>query len=248
MTKLNQVLAIVLGEKGRAEKALTGVYKRLQKPQLFSGLQRTYRPRDEEGVQLPPESTRVQTTVPNELALARTAKTRLLDLVATQDSANCTASADVKVDGVTVLHQVPVTTLLFLEKQLVDLHTLMETLPTLDPAVDWEYSAEAGCYKSAPTEKTRTQKVMRNHVKAEATKEHPEQVEVFTEDVVVGYWATRLFSGAIPFDDKRAMIGRVQALQDAVKTAREEANAADVSDKSIGKGVFDFVLGVTKAR
>jgi len=242
MGKLNQIIAIVNGEKGRAEKAITGVYKRLQKEQLFSGLSRTYRPKDEDGTPLPPESTRVQTTVDEELAAARKAKTRLFDLVATQDAANCVAVADVKVDGRTVLASVPVTTLLFLEKQLVDLHTLVNALPTLDPAVEWDYSPDAGSYRSKPTEKTRTQKVPKTLVKYEATKEHPAQVDVFTEDVVVGYWETVLFSGAVPADRKREMVERVQQLQDAVKSAREEANNLEVMDRSMGREVFDFLF------
>ena len=97
-----------------------------------------------------------------------------------------------------VLKDVPVTTLLFLEKQLVDIHTFVEKLPTLDPGEAWNYSPDVDHYVSESYQTTKTKKVLKNHVKAEATKEHPAQVETYTEDVVVGYWTTVKFSGAVP--------------------------------------------------
>ena len=51
-------------------------------------------------------------------------------VLATQDFANCQAKANVVVDGQTILKEVPVTHLLFLEKQLVDLRTFIDGLPT----------------------------------------------------------------------------------------------------------------------
>jgi len=65
MTRLNQLLAIDKGLKPTAERAFTNAYHALQKPGLFAGLQRTYHPNDEEGDQLPPESTLVQRTAPD---------------------------------------------------------------------------------------------------------------------------------------------------------------------------------------
>jgi hypothetical protein len=167
----------------------------------------------------------------------------LFDVVATQDYANCVAKADVKVDGVVLLEKVPVTYLLFLEKQLVDLGTFVEKLPTLDPAETWKYSTEADAYASDSYETTKTKKVLKNHVKAEATKEHPAQVETYSEDVVVGYWTTVKFSGAVHSKERNDMLERVRKLQEAVKHAREEANATEVQTVKLGARVLDFVLG-----
>lgn len=58
--------------------------------------------------------------------------TRLFDVTATKDWANRTAAADVVVDGTVLLAQVPVPYLLFLEKQLTDMHTFVRKLPVLD--------------------------------------------------------------------------------------------------------------------
>ena len=46
--------------------------------------------------------------------------TRLFDVTLTKDTANCTARADVKIGDSVLLPAVPVTYLLFLEKQLTD--------------------------------------------------------------------------------------------------------------------------------
>ena len=53
----------------------------------------------------------------------------------------------------------------------------------------------------------RTKKVPRNHVKAEATEKHPAQVEVYYEDVAVGYWTTVKFSGALPAQPRQRTAG-----------------------------------------
>ena len=58
MTKLNQIVAVVNGKKSRAQKQLTEVYKKPQKPGLFEGISRTYQPSDEEGETLPAEVDR----------------------------------------------------------------------------------------------------------------------------------------------------------------------------------------------
>ena len=106
---------------------------------------------------------------------------------------------------------------------------------------------EAGCYATKPIETTRTKKIPRNHVKYEATKEHPAQVEIFTEDVVVGYWTKIDFSGATSQQEKSALVDRVRALQDAVKMAREEANSMEIQQVTAGKQVFEYLFGENTA-
>ncbi len=60
MARLNQIIAVEKGIKSRSLQELTEAHHALQKPALLAGIARTYRPKDEEGEQLPPESTRVQ--------------------------------------------------------------------------------------------------------------------------------------------------------------------------------------------
>jgi hypothetical protein len=106
-----------------------------------------------------------------------------------------------------------------------------------------DYSADVDYYASDSYQTTKTKKVMKNHVKAEATKEHPAQVETYTEDVVVGYWTTVKFSAAIPAKEKNEMLNRVRELQEAVKCAREEANGMETESKKIGAAVLQYVFG-----
>ena len=243
MAKLNQIIALAAGKKSLAHKAITEAYQGLQKNTLLEGISRTYKPKDDDGEQLPSEKKQVQLKVKDAVRNVASALTELFDIVATQDNANCEAKADIVVEDITLLRSVPVTTLLFLEKQLVDIRTFVEKLPTLDPGESWSYNRDVDYHASEPYQTTKTKKVLKNHVKAEATKEHPAQVETYSEDVIVGYWTTIKFSGAIPASEKNEMLDRVRKLQEAVKCAREEANGMEVEAKKIGNVVLQYVFG-----
>ncbi len=243
MAKLNQIIAVEKGVKSRSFQELTEAHHALQKPTLLSGISRTYRPKDEEGETLPPESTKVQ--VKSEDVLRQTAGilTRLFDVTASKDWANCVAKASVVVEGRTILSDVPITYLLFLEKQLTDIHTFVKKLPVLDASESWVFDASADCWATEPVQTLRTKKIPRNHVKAEATDKHPAQVEVYYEDVTVGFWRTLKFSGAMPAKRVNELLERVEKLQAAVKFAREEANAAEATEQKVGERFFEYLLG-----
>jgi hypothetical protein len=243
MPKLCQITALLTGKKTLVEKAMTEVYHKLQKPALFLGLTKRYTPGDEDGDTFPDEKQNIQVKVEEALQEIRDAQTTLIDLTATQDQTNSLARADVMVDGKVIMTQVPVTHLLFLEKQLLNLRAVLTAIPTLDPQETWHYDANAACFVSDPTETNKTKKTPRNHIKYEATEQHPAQVEMYYEDVIIGKWKTLKYSGAMPADQKNAILARLQKLQDAVKMAREEANSIDAKDAKYGDKVFDFVLG-----
>jgi hypothetical protein len=243
MPRLNQIVAIEKSVKSRSFQELTEAHQALQKTSLLSGISRTYRPKDEEGEQLPPEASKVQ--VKSGEIVRRTGEilTRLFDVTATKDWANCNAKADVVVDGRVLIPKVPITYLLFLEKQLVDLLTFIRKLPVLDSAETWTFDAATDSYVTEPVQTVRTKKIPRNHVKAEATEKHPAQVEVYYEDVVVGYWRTVKFSGALPAQSVNELVARVEKLQQAVKYAREEANNIEAEDVKVGDAVFGYLFG-----
>ena len=115
--------------------------------------------------------------------------------------------------------------------------------PTLDPGETWEYSADVDAYASDPHQTTKTKKVMKNHVKAEATDKHPAQVEVYHEDVVVGFWTKVTFSGAVPQKRVNELLERIGRLQNAVKFAREEANGTEITYQRVGEKVLGYLLG-----
>jgi hypothetical protein len=241
--KLNQVIAIEKGTKSRSLQDLTEAHHTLQKPALLAGIARTYRPKDEEGEQFPPESTRVQVKAEDAIRKTSEVLTKLFDVVATKDWANCSAKADVTIDGTVLLSQVPATYLLFLEKQLVDLHTFIKKLPILDASETWTFDPSADYWATEPMQTIKTKKIPRNHVKAEATEKHPAQVEVYYEDVVVGTWRTIKFSGALPASRVNELLNRIEKLQEAVKFAREEANNMEVTEQKVGAKVFQYLFG-----
>lgn len=244
MPKLNQINAIVSGRKGEAEKAVTELYKLIQKDQLFAGRERTYRPLDEiQGQKLPPESQRVQQRADDLIRQAVAKWTDLWNLIYTQDVGNQQAKADVVVDGKAILSGVPVTFLLFLDKQVNDLETFVSKLPTPDPAEEWSHDPNSGLLRSKATESVRTSKEPTVIVKYEATKEHPAQTELFTKDVPVGTWTQILYSGCLPTDRKNAILERVKKLQDAIKQAKEQANLMEVEKQKAAEAVFAFVFG-----
>ena len=242
MPKLNQIIAIQASKKAQAKDTLTEAYHLLKKPELLHGLVRTYQPRDDGGEPQPDERKAVQVKVNDLLTKITTDLTEMFDVVATQDWANCQAKADVVVEGRKLLQGVPVTHLLFLEKQVIDLRTFIGSLPVLDTAEDWEYKPEADAYVSRPSRSNRSKKVPKNHIKYEATKEHPAQVEMYMEDVWVGTWTTTKFSAAIPAATRNAMLERVRRLLDAVKAAREEANSLEVKPQKTGATLLGWIF------
>ena len=141
-----------------------------------------------------------------------------------------------------IAKNVPVTYLLFLEKKLVDVHTFVSKIPTLDSSETWTWDANAGCFASEPVETHKTKKLPKVVTKAPATDKHPAQVEVYQEDVVVGYWKTVKFSGAMPADDIKKLLTRIEGLQRAVKFAREESNSKIIEEVKVGEKIFNYLF------
>ena len=246
--QLHQIIALEKGARTRAATDLTNAAATLAKPQLLSGISRTYRPRNDDptvptGQQLPPESTRVQVRTADILTDVRAALGRLFDITLIKDATNATATANIVIDGVMVAYNVPVTYLIWLEKRIAELSEFVKRIPVLDPAEVWSFSAAQDAWATEPAETVRSQKVPRNHVKAEATDRFPAQVEMYTEDVPVGTWTTIKYSGALPQSQVTELKARLVKLADAVKVAREFANTAVVVDRKIGDDLFGYVFG-----
>ncbi len=77
------------------------------------------------------------------------------------------------VDGQTLVAQVPVTYLLFLEKQLVDMQTFIKKLPTLDASESWSFDASADCWATEPVQTVKTKKIPRNHLEGRGHRQAP---------------------------------------------------------------------------
>lgn len=241
--KLCQVVAVVSGKKATAQKVLTEAHNHRLKPDLLSGLYRNYRPLKEDGDVFPPEIKRVQSNVPSVIAEVRAPLVEMLDVVLTQDTGNTHARADISIDGKAILADVPVTYLMFLEKQATDMETFVDKLPTLDPSEDWHEDKDVGGYATRPYETLRTAKVMKTHVSHPPTDHHPAQCQVYQVDETVGTWTNVKKSGAIRPQDKAAMLGRVRKLKEAIKSAREQANSSEVEPRKAGDAILGYVFG-----
>jgi hypothetical protein len=236
------VIAIEKGVKSRVYSELTENHKLCQKPELFNGFNKIYQALSEDGDKLPSESKRVQFKVGEIMKSTRRSMTELFDVTAAKDWANTQARASVVVDEHTaLLDQVPVTYLLFLEKQLNDIKTFIEKLPELDENSEWSFESESGLYKTKEVETHRSKKVVKPIVKYDATKEHPAQTDLIQVDVLDGYWKKVDHSGAIAKTEKAEMLERVEKLIKAVKFAREEANVEEADKQSIGDKIFEYI-------
>lgn len=239
--KLNQIIAIVSGKKSKAMKLITEVHHRLG--QKVSGITRTYQPKDEDGIVFPAESTLVQAKVSTVLNDVAKEYGDFFDLVIAQETANTQAVADLVIDDEALISNVPVTVLLFLDRQLTDLRTFVKGLPVLSPDKEWNFETNTGLY-AAPDEQTvKTQKVPEVIIKYDATPEHPAQTEVYSLDKVIGTWTTKHLSGALSPADRDKMLVKIDKLIAATKVAREEANSCDVSvSDEASKAILSYIF------
>lgn len=244
MAKLCQIIALEKGIKSQTYSLLTQKNKLLQKPDLFAGFSKQYQRLNEEGEELPAEQKRVQFRVDDVLDDTRAALIDYWQMTARKEWSNTAARADVVVDGQTLLEQVPVPYLLFLEKQLTDLRTFCENIPTLSMDDDWTHDDNTALYKTAPVQTHRTKKMQRPLVLYEATKEHPAQTQLVTEDILAGYWHTIKHSGAMPQPRKHELAVRVEAVLRAVKAAREAANShEEVTVPPVAGALCTYLFG-----
>ncbi len=251
MTRISAMLAVMGGLKSEADAKLAQLGHVARTKDLMSGSLRSYRPRAEEqggkmSAELPEERQQVRITAEAVLSAAEQLFTRTWDAQLTIDTANQQARADVTVPGqdAPLLVKVPVGHLLHLERELGALTALVDAIPVRDQSRTWTTDGqEAGIARSDTVEVDVTRKIPFNWVKAEATDKHPAQVEVMHEDRVVGYRATTLFSGALDPRRKDVVLARISLLRQAVKQAREEANAAHVEDQAEGSAIFGYLLG-----
>ncbi len=144
--KLNQVIAVLQTVKANATKVKTAIYQLIQKTPIFQGIPRTFAPVAEDGYVYPPENQTLQMKAEDLLSQYEQACAELFNLCATQDWANTQAKVYILVDGTTILREVPVSYLLFLEKQIVDIRTFISTLPVLDNSGFWVYDKQQECF------------------------------------------------------------------------------------------------------
>ena len=243
--KANQLIAVEKGVKARALETISSLHHINKKPDLFNGFVRTYRPKDEDGDKLPPERKVVQARTYDNIATMKVSQSQLIDLTVQKDLANQKASASVLVDGKPVvgMEDLPVTSLLFLEKLMLGHRTYIEELPILDNAEEWEWDANSALFRTQPVETHRTKKVIKVLTTVPGTDKFPAQAQTYQDDELVGYWSLTKLSAAIPYNVKKEWLERTDKLIIGIKQAREVANDALVQERTgIGAGLFSYLF------
>jgi len=246
-TKLHEILAV----EGDLEKVAGNLIAEAKvtfnkKMNLFQGSVKTAE-MFEDGVPTPAsEQIKMAETVPSKLNYVGKAVSRWLDAVFQKENTNQRATADLIVDGVTLAKDLPATFLLGLETKLKRLRDMYIEIPTLAPGIHWEPAPDEGkdVFKMAnPLERFITNKQVKSTVLYEATKEHPAQIDKWTEDVKVGRYLVQTSSGMITPAHKADILGRLDKLAQAAKTARMRANSEEVTKDRIGKVLMDYING-----
>lgn len=248
MSQLHELLAVEGDLEGTYKKILEETKTNFTKhPDRYFGQHIRIEMFDENAPKEAEVHKELDDTVPSKLGYTQGHIIRYLDAVLQKERTNQEAKADLVVNGTTIAKDVPATFLLGLETKLKTIRqNIYETIPTLQPGIKWEPDETQGhnvYRRSTPEEKFRTKKVMKNHVVAEATKEHPSQVQVYTEDEKVARIITDTWCGMVSPADKSDLLGRVDNLIRAVKKARQKANTTEVVNMTIGKELFAYING-----
>jgi hypothetical protein len=240
--RLHHVLATEKRVKGEAQDRRTGALRLFQTPALFEGQNRTYRPKEADGDTLPPQDDPVQYKVKDVLTDLVGSWVEKIDTNGEKCEGNTHARASVEVSGQVILEDIPSTQLLFLEKELDDLRTLVQAAPVLGQDIRWKFNPDTGLHESPEIIQNRDAKEIKPVVLSPATDKHPANVTPVNATVVIGTYSTVKFSGAITPMEKRGLLDRIRILQGAVKRARETANTVDTEPVEHGKVVLDFVF------
>ncbi len=239
--KLHAFVALLNGKKTKNLGEIGELHKRNQKPELFNGKTRTYRPLDDNDEKLPTETVSLQEYADKQVERAVQLWTDWMNVVLTVDTGSTQTSGNVVVDGNAIISNVPVITLIFLEQQLNDIRKYYDSLPVLDTNYRWNYDSNKGCYVTGAIEKNRSIKKKEAITLAAATDKHPAQVQLVDVDKWVGVFTETAMSSALPKDTKRVYVDRIDKLIDAVKKAREEANSIDVAERKEIKAIFEYI-------
>jgi hypothetical protein len=248
LAKLHELLSVSGNLKTQADKVRTELADTFEKKRhLFGEKVVSFTPNTEGSVTTVESQSDLQSTVPQELEWIQSHLAKALDVQYQISEANMEARADVVLEhGTTLLAMIPATQLLELENRLQEIQALVAKVPTLDPAKSFapDGARGKGVYKAREITKPRTKKAVKVLVKYEATKEHPAQTEVYSEDVPVGTILEQEWSGMITPAAKADMLGRCEEVLRAVKRARSRANdtEVDVASKKIGKKILSYIF------
>jgi hypothetical protein len=219
-----------------------------KKPDHFQGQVRTVTMYDEtRQAENTSDIKEVVETVDSKLNHVWEALAPAIDVQVTKENSNTSpdARADVTVNGVVLLADVPAIALLALEKRLAQIKNLYSSIPTLDPTFNWELDTQAaiaGTMKTKhPQEGQKTEKVHDYKIVVPATDKHPAQVAEVTLDKNVAKINVERQSGMVSPGTKALWLKRINQLLTATKEARQRANMAEVIKLDVAEDIRQFI-------
>jgi hypothetical protein len=240
--KLNQAIAVLKGTKERTHQEISKLYQSLTATETFTGFSKTFKPKAEDGDQLPPENKIVQRKIEDVFDALKNSTGELIDLHYTHEVGNTQAYADLALPDGTTIPKVPVGMLVRLEKELVDVRTFISKSPTFAIDVSWSWNEDRLLWSSDSVTTTSTKKVPTFITVADATEHHPAQVREVSNDLIVGHWTKQEFSATLSPARKKELLDRVNILIDTVKKAREEANMTEIKQMKMGAALFSYLF------
>lgn len=244
--QLHEILAVAPARKGAAEKISNETIKTFtNKTHHFDATLRTYQPLSEDGKSEPDEFSPMVTTVGEKIRHFNDIFSDYVDVSFQIDDTNLNAKADIIIDDKVIASDVPATFLMQLEKRIIDIRSVYNNIPTLDPKYTWGPDSDKGngVYKANDQVTHRTAKVRKSKILYEATEHHPAQIDQWIEEDRVGTYTSKRWSGALTPADKSAIIRRIDKLLAAVKQARMRANQTEHSKRKIADDLFDYING-----
>jgi hypothetical protein len=242
---LSQVVGVEKQLRKKDNEVGTKLKKDVQAPSVVTGSTKLFEPLNDdipEVQRAPDEYQEVALTVPDALDLAAKYAIPALDVVATKDTTNQSAVADIAYDG-SLIEDVPISHLLFLENYLQEWRTFVAVLPVLDPSRKWTMvDGQRGLHRSEPEKTHRTLPDTVPVTLYDATDKHPAQVQLVQKSVHVGTFTKTILSGAITQDRKRKLLDNVDGLLSAVKDAISRANRTDAEEVTEGNMIFGILL------
>lgn len=193
------------------------------------------------------EYKEVVTTVAEKLTYTEKQVKKYLDFIYTKEKANTCASGDIIIEGEgdsnLTISEIPVTVLIQWEKRFEEFKKACEVIPTLEPKISWIKDPEnLTMWKQArEIKKPRTKKKQVPITLALATKEHPEQAQLISKDILVGHYTHNSKTGRYSPLQKSILLERIDLVIRSIKRARSRANKQSVKMQKISQKLFEFI-------
>lgn len=185
----------------------------------------------------------VAETVPNKLRYVFDVASEYFDLVAQKDATNCTAKADLIIDGKVIKADVPAVTLLFIENKFKVIRAVVEAVKTLDPAKNWKATQENNdVYSTDPITNIVKEAIEEYKIIVQATDKHPAQTQKIVTHEIRATKSNTELSGLISSKEKSKMLQKIDKLINACKQARQTANNQETANVKIAQSLFDYII------